>query len=78
MLLKCQKSENLNRILIIQFYINQLNNFIKATKEGSYLFKENFYSLLNLLPTSWASAINNIIIMFNRNCLCRNIFYCCI
>ena len=53
-----------NRSFRVKSLLKQIDSLITATKEGTSLFGDISNLLLNLLPTSWATTIKNIILIF--------------
>ena len=52
-----------NRTLRVKLLLKQIDLLITATKEGTSLFRDISNMLLNLLPTSWATTITNIMLI---------------
>ena len=50
-----------NRSIKVKALMEQINSLIAATKEGTGLFGDISRILLNLLPTSWATTIKQLI-----------------
>ena len=53
-----------NRSLRVKSLLKQIDSLITATKQGTSLFGDISNLLLNLLPTSSATTIKNIILIF--------------